>query len=88
MCKATGTEVRQTFFSVLMTEAFITKVNRAPPTKATCSQKVEMVFKTIEIEYFQQGVDRQDARGLLTKAGKFDWDIPPASPIPTGRLSS
>jgi len=75
MCKSTGDEVRKKFFSVLMTEAFITKVNQSATDEGNVLQKVEMVFKTIEIEYFQQGVDPKKP-GMLTQAGKFDWDIP------------
>ena len=75
MCKATGEQGRQKFFTVLMKEAFITKVNQSATEEGNVLQKVEMVFKTIEIEYFQQGVDPKRP-GALTQVGKFDWDIP------------
>ncbi|MCE9660250.1 MAG: type VI secretion system tube protein Hcp [Burkholderiales bacterium] len=75
MCKATGSKGRQKFFTVLMKEAFITKVNQSATDEGNVLQKVEMVFKSIEIEYFQQGMDPKNP-GQLRQAGKFDWDIP------------
>jgi type VI secretion system Hcp family effector len=75
MCKATGNKGRQKFFTVLMKEAFITKVNQSATDEGNVLQKVEMVFKSIEIEYFQQGMDPKNP-GQLRQAGKFDWDIP------------
>ncbi len=75
MCKSTGDKGRKKFFSILMKEAFITKVNQAATDEGNVTQKVEMVFKSIEIEYFQQGV-LPDQPGALAQAGKFDWNIP------------
>lgn len=83
MCKGTGgKQGRQKFFTVLMTEAFITKVTQNATEEGNVAQKVEMVFKTIEIEYFQQGIDPNHP-GMLTNAGKFDWDIPAGIAHPT-----
>jgi type VI secretion system Hcp family effector len=76
MCKATGDAQRKPFFVVDMTEAFITKVNQSATEEGNVVQKVEMVFKTITIEYFQQGVDTKFNPGGLQQAGKFDWNIP------------
>jgi len=76
MCKATGTaQGRQKFFTVLMTEAFITKVTQSATDEGNVAQKVEMVFKTIEIEYWQQGLNAKNP-GALQNVGKFDWNIP------------
>jgi type VI protein secretion system component Hcp len=57
-----------------MKEAFITKVNQSATDEGNVLQKVEMVFKSIEIEYFQQGSGSDP--GALAQAGKFDWNIP------------
>ena len=73
--KSTGDKGRKKFFSILMKEAFITKVNQAATDEGNVTQKVEMVFKSIEIEYFQQGI-LPDQPGALAQAGKFDWNIP------------
>ena len=76
MCKSTGSgKGRQAFFIVVMTEAFITKVTQSATEEGNVSQKVEMVFKTIEIQYLQQGVN-PNAPGALQDAGTFDWNIP------------
>ena len=75
MCKSTGERGRKKFFSILMKEAFITKVNQAATDEGNVTQKVEMVFKSIEIEYFQQGI-LPNQPGALAQAGKFDWNIP------------
>jgi len=75
MCKSTGDKGRQKFFTVVMEQAFITKVNQSATDEGNVLQKVEMVFKTITIEYFQQGVDPKFP-GALSQVGTFDWDIP------------
>ena len=75
MCKSTGDQGRQKFFTVLMKEAFLTKVNQSATDEGNVLQKVEMVFKSIEIEYYQQGINPLRP-GALTQVGKFDWDIP------------
>jgi type VI secretion system Hcp family effector len=75
MCKSTGTKDRKPFFTVVMTEAFITKVNQSATEEGNVLQKVEMVFKTIEIQYSQQGVDTSNP-GSLKNVGTFTWDIP------------
>jgi type VI protein secretion system component Hcp len=69
MCKSTGGKG-----SILIKEAFITKVNQSATDEGNVLQKVEMVFKSIEIEYFQQGSGSDP--GALAQAGKFDWNIP------------
>ena len=43
--------------------------------KATSSQKVEMVFKTIEIHYWQQGVNRK-LPGALSERRDFQVGHP------------
>ena len=85
MNKSTGKAGRQPFFKVEMKEAFITKVNQSATEEGNVLQKVEMVFKSIGIMYYQQGV------GALTYANEFSWDIPAgkaqAGPLPGSKLS-
>ena len=57
MCKSTGKEDRDPFFQVEMREAFITKVTQSATDEGNVLQKVEMVFKSISIQYYQQGLD-------------------------------
>ena len=42
-----------------MREAFITKVTQSATEEGNVTQKVEMVFKSIAIMYFEQGLNRQ-----------------------------
>ena len=81
MCKSTGDKGRQPFFTVLMTEAFITKVNQSATEEGNVLQKVEMVFKTIEIQYWQQGLNPLNP-GQLQNVGTFKWDIPAGEASP------
>jgi type VI secretion system Hcp family effector len=85
MNKSTGKAGRQPFFKVEMKEAFITKVNQSATEEGNVLQKVEMVFKSIGIMYYQQGI------GALTYANEFSWDIPAgksqAGPLPGSKLS-
>ncbi|MEO7056485.1 MAG: type VI secretion system tube protein Hcp [Caldimonas sp.] len=82
MCKSTGPDGQKPFFQVLMKEAFITKVANSATDDGNVLQKVEMVFKYIEIKYAQQGVNPRYP-GALTPAGQFDWDIPAGKAHPS-----
>ena len=75
MCKATGKEGRDPFFQVEMRECFITKVTQSATEEGNVTQKVEMVFKAISIQYYQQGM-KKDNPGGLTPVNEFSWDIP------------
>jgi type VI secretion system secreted protein Hcp len=75
MCKTTGAGKPQPFFTVHMKEAFITKVNQSATDEGNVAQKVEMVFKDITIDYYQQGLIDKNP-GALKQATKFHWDIP------------
>ena len=70
MCKSTGKSGRQPFFKIEMREAFITKVNQSATEEGNVLQKVELVFKSIGIMYYQQGV------GALKYANEYSWDVP------------
>jgi type VI secretion system Hcp family effector len=80
MCKSTGQgKGRQAFFTIKMNEAFITKVTQAATEEGNVTQKVEMVFKTIQIDYKQQGVGDP---GGLSAPFTFTWDIPSGEASP------
>ncbi|MEP6739164.1 MAG: type VI secretion system tube protein Hcp [Caldimonas sp.] len=76
MYKSTGKSQREKFFWITMTEAFITKVTQSATDEGNVTQKVEMVFKTIVIEYKPQGKGFSGSAGGLGAGVKFDWDIP------------
>lgn len=82
MCKGTGQTGLKPFFMVVMKDAFITKVANSATEEGNVLQKVEMVFKEIEINYSQQGAPSQPP-GSLTKAGTFIWDIPAGKASPS-----
>ena len=75
MAKTTGAGKPQAFFKVVMNDAFITKVTQSATDEGNVVQKVEMVFKEITIEYFQQGQNDKNP-GSLKQATRFWWDIP------------
>ena len=75
MCKATGKEGRDPFFQVEMRECFITKATQSATEEGNVTQKVEMVFKAISIQYYQQGI-KKDNPGGLQAVNEFSWDIP------------
>jgi hypothetical protein len=58
-----------------MREVFITKVYQSATDEGNVLQKVEMVFKALCIQYYQQGVDPKFP-GALTSVNEFFWDIP------------
>ena len=75
MCKSTGKEGRDPFFQVEMREAFITKATQSATEEGNVTQKVEMVFKAISIQYYQQGLDSKNPGGLRP-VNEFSWNIP------------
>ena len=78
MCKGTGarTGEPETFFTIQMEEAFITKVSQSATEEGNVVQKVEMVFKHIEIDYRAQGLPWASTPGGLAAPVKYHWYIP------------
>src|SRR5664279_1531807 len=74
MCKSVGKDTPKPFWQAVMNEAFITKVTQNATEDGNVSQKVEMVFKEITIDYWQQGVDPKKP-GDLTPATTYNWKI-------------
>jgi type VI secretion system Hcp family effector len=71
MFKATGSGTPKPFFKADMSDAFITKVTQNAAEDGNLVQKVELVFKKIEINY-----STQNGKGVLTPSTHFEWDIP------------
>jgi type VI secretion system Hcp family effector len=59
------------FFDATMSDAFITKVSQNATEEGNLIQKVELVFKKIEISY-----SIQNSAGAITPSTHFEWDIP------------
>jgi type VI secretion system Hcp family effector len=77
MTKATGARV-ETYFTMTMEGAFITKVSNSGTEEGDVSQRVEMIFKTVKIEY-----KPRDASGALGAAKTYNWDIPAGTASPS-----
>lgn len=75
MMKTTGDSTPQPYFQMDMTGVFITKVAQNGTEEGTVQQKVEMVFKTVKIDYKPQ----DNNTGKLGAAKAFKWDIPAGS---------
>lgn len=72
---------QEAYFKMVMKGAFITKVVNSATEEGNVVQKVEMVFKEVNITYHQQldGTDTGTSSSLPGKLGPaftFGWDIP------------
>ncbi len=80
MMKTTGKGIPETYFTMTMEGAFITKVSNSGTEEGNVVQKVEMVFKTVKIEYKAQN----NKDGTLLGVKTYTWDIPGGSASPNG----
>jgi type VI secretion system secreted protein Hcp len=71
MCKTVGGAKPDPFFTVDMSEAFITKVGQSASEDGNVVQKVELVFKTITMNY-----KPQDQGGKLGGTFEYKWNVP------------
>jgi type VI secretion system secreted protein Hcp len=72
MMKTTGKGSPETYFTMTMEGAFITRVSNSGTDDGNVEQRVELVFKTVKIEY--KPLDSRT--GLLGAAKVYNWDIP------------
>ncbi len=79
MCKTTGAPVPEQYFKMVMKNAYITKVSNSGTEEGNVTQKVEMVFKTVKIEYKPQ--DNKTGALLATKT--YNWDVPAGTASPS-----
>ncbi|HSI61233.1 MAG TPA: type VI secretion system tube protein Hcp [Ideonella sp.] len=70
MLKQTGEAQPKVYFTVEMTDVFITKVSSKGGEDGAVNQDIEMVFKKIKVEYKPQKND-----GTLGDAVEFGWNI-------------
>jgi len=79
MMKTTGKASPEVYFTMTMEGAFITKVNQSGTEEGNVTQKVEMVFKTVKIEYKPQ----DNKTGTLGAPKTYNWDIPAGTASPS-----
>jgi len=79
MLKTTGAGSPQTYFTMTMEGVFITKVAQSAASDGRVTQKVEIVFKTVKIEYKSQ----DNKTGSLGAARTYNWDIPAGTASPS-----
>ena len=77
--KTTGKGKPETYFTIHMEGAFITKVSTSGTEEGSITQTVEMVFKTIKIDYQPQ----DNKTGKLGAVKTFSWDIPAGTASPS-----
>jgi type VI secretion system secreted protein Hcp len=75
MCKTTGSATPDPFFVAVLKDAFITKVSNTATEEGNVVQKVEMVFKEINIDYKPQD-GSGGSTGKLGSAFTYRWNIP------------
>ena len=84
MCKGTGSkDAPEVFFIIKMEEVFITKVSQSATEEGNIVQKVEMVFKKINIDYRAQGLPFAPTPGGLAPPVHFEWNVPGGTASPT-----
>ena len=71
MMRTTGKGVPETYFTMTMEGAFITKVSNSGTEDGMVMQMVEMVFKTVKIDYKPQ----DNRTGSLGVSRVYNWDI-------------
>jgi type VI secretion system Hcp family effector len=79
MMKTTGSANPETYFTMLMEGAFITKVSNSGTEEGNVTQKVELVFKSVKIEYKAQ----DNKTGKLNAAKTYNWNIPEGTASPS-----
>ncbi len=67
--------IPQTYFTMAMEGIYITKVSNSGTEDGLIAQKIEMVFKTVRIDYRAQN----EKDGSLGVPKTFTWDIPAGS---------
>jgi type VI secretion system Hcp family effector len=79
MMKTTGSATPETYFTMTLEGCFITKVAQTGSEEGSVVQKVEMVFKTVKIEYKSQ----DNKTGKLGAPKIYNWDIPAGTASPS-----
>lgn len=78
MTKASDRGSSDPYFTMKMEDVVIAKVSNAGTEDGNVSQRVEMVFKTVTIEYRSQDI----RTGSLNAVKTFNWDIHTGTAFP------
>jgi type VI secretion system Hcp family effector len=78
MVRSGGSGRPETYFTMTMEGAFITKVSTRGTLDGAIVQDVEMIYKTVKVEY-----RLQDATGRPGTVTTFQWDIPAGTASPS-----
>ena len=84
MMKTTGKGSPETYFTMTMEGAFITKVSNSGTEEGNVMQKVELVFKTVKIEYKPQ----DNKTGTLVAAEDLQLGHPGRHGVAVGLIRS
>ena len=79
MQKASARENPENFFTMTMEGVFITRVSNMATSEGVVIQRVELVFKTVKIDYRPQD-SRTGGMGVVRT---FNWDIPAGTASPS-----
>jgi type VI secretion system Hcp family effector len=79
MARSTAGGKLETYFTMTMESAYITKVSNSGTEEGNVTQRVAMVFKTVKIEY----KPRDSASGALGAPKTYNWDIPAGTVSPS-----
>ena len=79
MMKTTAKGSPETYFTMTMEGVFITKVSNAGTEEGNVVQRIELVFKTVKIEYKAQ----DNKTGALSTVKTYNWDIPAGTVSPS-----
>jgi len=77
--KTTGSAQPETYLTVSMEGCFLTKVSLLGTEDGRVKQRIEMVYKTIKVEYKPQNLKT----GALGAGRTFNWDIPAGTASPS-----
>ena len=79
MTRETSTGKPEAYFVMTMGGVFVTKVSLAASEEGQISQRIELIFKTVAIDYKAQ----DPKTGSLGAAASFNWDIPAGTASPS-----
>jgi type VI secretion system Hcp family effector len=77
--KVGGKGSPETYFTMTMEGVFITRVANSGNAEGAVMQRVEMVFKTVKIDYKMQ----DQKTGAFAPVKTFKWDIPAGTASPS-----
>ena len=79
MTRTTGSAAPETYFTMHLQGASVTKVSNTASDDGTVTQRCEMAFDVVTIEYHPQ----DGGTGTLGPASTFTWDIPAGTVTPS-----